>query len=91
MLNSIATGLAPRLSLPTGAPALTAPAGRAAALHGLPGLQLPMLGNNLGGYRRRHVQFDPEPGEKRQQRQAGLPSRLWEIHVFLFHVLVGRR
>ena len=48
MLNSIATGSATPPSLPAAAPVLTA---LAAALHGLPGLQLPLLGGYLGGYK----------------------------------------
>ena len=90
MLNSIATGLAPRLSLPTGLATLATFAGRAAALatlatfatlatlaalaalatwrlHGLPGLQLPLLGSQLCGRHvcsnERRVPFNPEPGE----------------------------
>ena len=51
MLNSIAAGLAIPPSLPAAAPVLTALAGRAAALHGLPGLQLPLFGVRLGGYK----------------------------------------
>ena len=67
MLNPIATGCASAPSLPAAAPVLTALAGRAAALHGLPGLQLPLFGDYLGGRNvcsvGRHVQFDPEPGK----------------------------
>jgi hypothetical protein len=81
MLNSTSSGCALPFAPPahpTGAPDLTA---LAAALHGLLGLRLPLLGGCLGGrkvrFSGRHVQLDPEPGGRHQSREAGVPAQRW--------------
>ena len=80
MHNSNATGCAlpPAPSTAIAAAALST-ALAAWRLHGLLGLQLPLLGGYLCGRKvfsnERRVQFDPQPAEQHQQRQAGLPAQ----------------
>ena len=79
MHNSNATGCAlPPAPATAIAAAALSTALAAWRLHGLLGLQLPLLGGYLCGRKvfsnERQVQFDPQPAEQHQQWKAGIPA-----------------